>query len=349
MRNMVKSNTNSPYMLVLLVFSIIGSAFGLMYLFRTVYVFALADNSSDELWNMIRNAVFVAGVSVGAPFLVWRTFISDRLAIIQQQKQDTEFFFAAVSKLDDNNLSIRVGTIYSLSNLAETSGVFFWPIIETLSTYIKINSSCADVLSDEKIKKITECRKQDKVDDFLALYERNEKIIRNNTSNIDTPPCDIQAALSVLAGREGRLVKPNHQYFRRIDLTGACMQGADLRTANLTGMRLMFARMEGADLRGANLEDANLFQAHLEGSYLDRVRLRGANIAGAVFSGCNYVGDKEQLARDINEAFGDEWTILPTGIEKPAHWPTGLTGWQEVFLRWEKWRLSRGMCVYETR
>jgi uncharacterized protein YjbI with pentapeptide repeats len=64
--------------------------------------------------------------------------------------------------------------------------------------------------------------------------------------------------------------------FRCANLEGANLEGANLRCANLEG-----ANLEGANFRGANLEGANFRGANFRGAYLRGANLEGANLRGA--------------------------------------------------------------------
>jgi hypothetical protein len=72
-----------------------------------------------------------------------------------------------------------------------------------------------------------------------------------------------------------------------LNLTGACLQGANLREARLEGADLGDARLEGADLWGARLEGAILSQARLEGAILWGARLEGAHLSQARLEGAD--------------------------------------------------------------
>ena len=60
------------------------------------------------------------------------------------------------------------------------------------------------------------------------------------------------------------------------DLRWAHLEGAYLRGAHLEGAALHEAHLEGAYLRGAHLEGADLLEAHLEGAILLKAHLEGA-------------------------------------------------------------------------
>jgi uncharacterized protein YjbI with pentapeptide repeats len=68
------------------------------------------------------------------------------------------------------------------------------------------------------------------------------------------------------------------------DLTGANLQGLNLKRANLQQ-----ANLQGADLREANLKQANLLAINLEGADLVRANLKGADLRQANLSGANLV------------------------------------------------------------
>ena len=79
------------------------------------------------------------------------------------------------------------------------------------------------------------------------------------------------------------------------DLSGANLQGADLRDANLQGVDLIGANLQGAilwdadlqgaELIGANLQGATLWNADLQGAFLKSAKLQGATLEVANLEG----------------------------------------------------------------
>jgi uncharacterized protein YjbI with pentapeptide repeats len=136
-------------------------------------------------------------------------------------------------------------------------------------------------------------------------------------------PTDIQAALTVLAKRDldndrgvvdlyranlqaAYLVEANLRYAY---LGWAHLQGAWLHRADLQGASLQKANLQRANLRETNLQGANLGEANLQGANLGEANLRGASLRGANLQGA--VGlTQEQL----DTAFGDSETKLPSGL-----------------------------------
>jgi uncharacterized protein YjbI with pentapeptide repeats len=77
---------------------------------------------------------------------------------------------------------------------------------------------------------------------------------------------------------------------------------------HLEGANLERANLQKARLEGANLAEAHLAGAHLSGAKLWEAHVEGADLAGAVGL------TQEQL----NMAYGDDRTILPDGLTRPA-------------------------------
>jgi uncharacterized protein YjbI with pentapeptide repeats len=94
---------------------------------------------------------------------------------------------------------------------------------------------------------------------------------------------------------------------------GADRRGADLIGADLRGTGLRGANLRGALLVGADLRQADLTLADVTGADLRGADLRGADLSGALF-----------LTRSqLDAAYGDQSTLLPASLARPAHWPAG--------------------------
>jgi hypothetical protein len=106
-----------------------------------------------------------------------------------------------------------------------------------------------------------------------------------------------QARAPVTGGRTPQLP---HDLVGR-DLREADLRGADLRGALLLGTDLRGALMQLADLTGADLRAADV---------------RGTDLASTLFL--------SQL--QVNASRGDAKTILPAGLERPAHWAPATPG-----------------------
>lgn len=101
-----------------------------------------------------------------------------------------------------------------------------------------------------------------------------------------------------------------NQLLRQVGTLSNERLGKDLMGKNLTKKNLV-----NADLRGALLIAANLKGQNLGGANLIAADLRDANLSGANLEGCLFLTQDQ-----INKAQGDQYTKLPTYLEKPSHW-----------------------------
>jgi uncharacterized protein YjbI with pentapeptide repeats len=121
------------------------------------------------------------------------------------------------------------------------------------------------------------------------------------------------------------------------DLTSANLKGydalqnrfildnADLRLVNLTDADLDSTSMKGVRLSPALLTNTNFSNADLSNADLSHIGLNNTNLSGATLSGTDLSGTDLQLAtgltqEQIDEAYGDEQTQLPPGLQRPASW-----------------------------
>lgn len=124
------------------------------------------------------------------------------------------------------------------------------------------------------------------VDEVLASF------VRQNGTNSDPPPADVEAALRVLGARKGR---SRNSSWPVLDFRGAKLRG--IRCIKLDLARALFDR---ADLDGARFSDAILTSAqfgeasmrkvHLGNSDCRNCNLRGADLGGSNFLSANLEG-----------------------------------------------------------
>ncbi|WP_310716275.1 pentapeptide repeat-containing protein [Streptomyces lydicus] len=165
---------------------------------------------------------------------------------LSEQGQITDRFNAAIQNLGSDAVDIRLGGIYALQRIMQDSERDQATVVSVMSAFVRHHA--ARFTSDKPPK-----------------TETAPKVL-----------ADVQAALTVLAGRA-----PAGDRQARVDLSNADLRQYVLRRASLAG-----ADLSGADLRGANLEQANLAQADLSlalisGADMDRATLHRANLYGA--------------------------------------------------------------------
>jgi hypothetical protein len=127
-----------------------------------------------------------------------------------------------------------------------------------------------------------------------------------------------------------------------IDLHAANLEHAILRYATLTGADLEGARLVGADLTHARLDKAKLNGADLTDAVLDQADLTGAVLDQTVLFGADLSDTRNLTLPQIEQAFGDASTKLPSNLLAPESWfPLELTDEDEDdYAGW-------GMAAYE--
>jgi hypothetical protein len=206
-------------------------------------------------------------------YFTWRRVeVSQRTLETPQDQQVTERFTRAIDQLgatDDKGkkkLEIRLGGIYALERIARDSERDHWPIVETLTTYLREHAPWPPE------------KKRSQEEGFLsppdASQTRQDRPNRPDDPEpeIPDPEPDIAPILTVL-GRRTRYL--GNGELERLDLRGIDLRGADLAEAHLEGAHLEQAHLGVAVLWGAHLEEAHLGGAHLEGAYLRSPPRRG--------------------------------------------------------------------------
>jgi uncharacterized protein YjbI with pentapeptide repeats len=172
-------------------------------------------------------------------------------AELTEERLITERFSKAIEQLgNEDNLQIRLGSIYALERIAKDSPKDYWPVMEVLTAFIR-----------EDTRNRTMRLQGGKPESFLVQTE-------------------VQAALTVL-GRRAQTYKNNEEY--RLDLSGTDLRGANLRNANLAGVNLSEADLSGAMLEGADLQEAILEQAIFHDAVVEKANLNKARLWRANF------------------------------------------------------------------
>ena len=254
----------------------------------------LEDNFRKTMTQLLAGLVtlFAGIVALSAAVIAY-------LQLSQQQKASHELLISnQVSKgfeqLGSDKPAIRLGGIYALEGVMNTSEEYHKPVLEALSAFMRDGT---------------------------------------RTETGDGPPAtDIQAALTVIGRRKTigteMVLDLAHAHIPRADLpvanlnffnlSGADLSGAFLSSADLSGAVLSGANLSGAQLTLANLSQATLIFAHLTAANLSRADLSGAVLGETYLSAADLRGAKisqEQLdkACGIAVLFDPGLTIKPPG------------------------------------
>ncbi len=222
-----------------------------------------------------------------------------------QSKLITERFSKAIEQLGNDKMEIRLGGIYALEQIAKDSNIYYWTVMEVLTSFIQERSPLIEVEDiDKKHIKMKVCQigntntKNSDDDNWkLAVEQLKNKAIGK----------DIQAALTVI-GR--RVFKKNTNNWNldlsfsnlsQANLIGANLEGVNLQGANLYKAHLAEANMKQAKLEGANFEGANLFHAQMEKANLYKVNLKETKLFAGSLKGAKLLKSnlvKANLSKD---------------------------------------------------
>lgn len=225
--------------------------------------------------------------------------IADRFASAVEQIGKTD-------ELDkESNVSLRLGGIYGLEQVAKDSASHHWVVMEILTSFVRekspLKASCT-VETPQKPKADIQA-----ILDVLA--RRDLKCEENTNLRLDLRETDLAGA------------RLGHAKFRSVILTKCCLRGADLDKADLNGALMGEACLSNASLGGADLMGADLNGAILTGAGLEGAHLNGALMEGAVFndailhradlSGANLLNAVGLTQAQVDTAITDDRTILP--------------------------------------
>jgi uncharacterized protein YjbI with pentapeptide repeats len=193
--------------------------------------------------------LFAGLVTLFAGIVALSAAVIAYLQLSQQQKASHDLLISnQVSKgfeqLGNATPVIRLGGIYALEGVMNTSEQYHQPVLEALSAFVRDGTNP-----------------------------------KTGAKTGEGPPStDIQAALTVIGRR--KIIEPE----KPLNLTNAHIPKAQLSDANLIGVDLSHANLSGADLSGANLTGANLTGVDLTGVDLHSANLPGARLSGISLS-----------------------------------------------------------------
>ena len=262
------------------------------------------------------NYLLIIGGIVGAPFVVWRILVNQKLADIAEQGLITDRLNKAVEQLGAEktilkkggaemtipNLTVRLGAIFTLERISQDSLRDHIMVMEILSAYIR-----------------------------YASEKKTLKLDLNDHS-------DVQAALSIIGRRSVERIeyernpdkngtqKPYQINLRNIKIRGADFKNARLSHIDFTNTTLHDANFDGAQLDHTDFSFADLTESTFNGARLSNVEnfatgepsltiFHKANVYDCRF-GCS----QKLHQHSINNMYGAYNTTVPYGLTKPRNW-----------------------------
>jgi Pentapeptide repeats (8 copies) len=287
-------------------------------LYRNV---AGSDEARLKAITDTRTALLAGLVGIGALGTFWlnsRVYqITARTFQVTERGQVTDRYSKAIEQLGSATVDVRLGGIYALGQIAKDSDrgeEDQTTIVEVLSAFVRVHS---DPLFQHKASLGDQASSE-------PAEERHRKAAQY-VDELGGLPVDVQAAVTVLARLPTRNTRPyladfTKAWLRKANLSLAKLTKANLYGANLSGTDLLLADLSGASLIGATLTAALLNNANLTEANFYGADLTEANFYGADLSGANLTETSGLTQEQVDDADGDESTLLPTGLHPPERW-----------------------------
>lgn len=290
----------------------------------------------------IRNIGLVLIAAVGAPFVAWRSWVAHRQADTAEEGLITDRINKAVQGLgaektvkrqrtnnagtllfEDGadgkpnlkrpiydeltmpNLEVRIGSIYALERVANESAEDRPQIFEIFCAYVSNNADPPGIYAYPPLERYAIKEPEPSVDERFRSVP--DGMGRHWAADLRPPRPDTRAAIAVIVRCIDRFsAETGTDALPALTFTGANLQRADLRRADLRGVKFEDCKLDGADLEksdlsktmfqncsligasinGATLTDANFRQSRLECVNAGNV----SNMTGCMFWDCDCSG-----------------------------------------------------------
>jgi hypothetical protein len=234
----------------------------------------IEDNFRKTIGQALGGAVVLAGAAFAyLQFTQQQQAAHDQLQAANELRISNQVAKGFEQLAAKDNVTMRLGGIYGLEGVMNTSEQYRVPVLEALCAFVRDNTR----------NRPTEVKAEGQtVNDKPATEIQRQRVAT-----------DIQAALTVIGRRSvetGIIVDLSGANLSRFahlfqaNLNRANLSHADLSGADLGGASLSRAYMSGVTLGGANLHSANLSRADLGGATLGFASLSGANLHSANLS-----------------------------------------------------------------
>ncbi len=291
------------------------------------WVFDCGEASAKECSEIVRNnGLAVAGVFAGLIGLLALHF-NARRTHTDRLRLTNDTYVKAIEQLRSDSVEVRVGGMYALERIALEEQRYHWPVIETLSAYIRERAPWP---AREKEAKGLDAVAAAIVSVGGTVAERlpapeivqaepeeaGEQPEAKDATGAEAPrraPTDIQTALTIIGQRSqqwrerapnwlqqqapkiaGRLRKWRERPLPRSEFA---KRWGDAAIAQLERVRTEPTRLEPrridwrhTDLRHADLSGSDLRGANLRGADLTGADLTGADLTGANLTGADLTG-----------------------------------------------------------
>lgn len=278
------------------------------------------DDVRKTLLQGIGGLLFLA-----TAFFTWRQLATSREQLrhnvessriqheLDRQGQITEQFNKAIDHLGSDRVDVRLGGIYALERIANSSGRERGPIVEVLTAYIREHAPRPAVQDDTPDPATLKAPKADVQAAAIVLARRATDGDRG--ADLDLTGVDLR--LVHLALPKVRVAKLQRVNLQEAVLQASNLQAADLGNADLWQVDLRWSNLQSANLRKAYLQEACLQEADLREADLQEADLRKADLRETQLQGVDLRGAKLEGTR-LEGANADRRTRWPDGFTATA-------------------------------
>lgn len=247
---------------------------------------------SQFKWEIIKNI----GYFIGIVLLIWQISISNRRAKAAEKTADATLlsgveqrYHNACEHLGSNVLSVRVGAIYNLYHISQSTNTYDQTIFDMFCAYLQNKPKEEPTLGNI----ITKKEKQIIIDKLFKV-EKDKRVLIN-LKEIDLKGADLNginfsnADLSCKSGADLTSTNLDTCVFDNADLSNAklpekldvinSMNGAIMNGVNF---------ISGTNLNGLLFKDGSWKNAEVRYTNLSNSNLSGTNLENTCFTGTNF-------------------------------------------------------------
>ncbi len=277
------------------------------------------DSFRRTVGQAIGGVVVLLGAS-GAYLQFWQQQQASRQQL-QAARNQVSKGFEDLGTAGDDKLMVRLGGVYALEGVMNTSAQYHQPVLEALCAFVRngTKGKVTDQPASDIQAALTVIGRRaggyEKVD-LSGAHLAGANLSSSALIAADLGNANLSAA--ILGGADLSDANMANANLGRADLNGANLtaadlQGVDLRGANLRGAKLPVSSLKSADLRGATLVGADLSGANLTNTNLGSADLSGANMRNANLSGADLTETRLSNRAQLDQACGTG-AMPPTGF-----------------------------------